>query len=133
MREQDYHTFAQAGLAEAYETIGSYHLFMVCHAPNTAAFRDLPDGYHIRLCRPDEIEIWKRVAADEAYVDFVSDYYNKIYAPHDANEFFRRCTFVCNLDDDTPVATSFVWQSYGLVNTIGWTRTLPQYEGKARA
>ena len=128
MREQDYHAFNRAGLADTYETIGNYHLFMVCEIPNTAAFREPPNGYHIRLCRPDELEAWKCTAADEAYVGYLTDYYDRVYAPQ-ADEFFRRCTFVCDADDE-PVATSFVWRSYGLINTIGWTRTKPGHEGK---
>ena len=128
MKEQDYYAFQQAGLADIYETIGNYHLFMVCESPNFAAFRDLPKGFLIRLCRPDELEIWKRIAVDKAYMDYVTDYFNRTYAPR-LSEFFRRCTFVCDAKDK-PVATSFIWKSYGQINTIGWTRTLPQYEGK---
>jgi len=128
MREQDYHAFQQARLTEAYEIIGGYHLFMVCGTPNRDAFSDLPDGYAARLCRPDELEIWKSVAVDEAYTDYITDYFDRVYAPR-SDEFFQLCTFVCDADNN-PVATSFIWRSYGMVNTIGWTRTLPQYEGK---
>ena len=128
MKSQDYYAFEAAGLADVYETVGGYHLFMMCEAPNTAAFRDVPTGYTARLCRPDELEAWKRVAADEAYVDYVTDYFNRQYAAR-KDEFFRHCTFVCD-ENDKPVATSMICRSYGQINNIGWTRTLPQYEGK---
>ncbi|MDR2182960.1 MAG: GNAT family N-acetyltransferase [Clostridiales bacterium] len=128
MKSQDYYAFQKAGLADIYETIGNYHLFMVCEAPNLDAFRELPEGYTCRLCRQDELEIWKRVAADEAYVDYVTDYYDRVYKAR-ADEFFQRCTFACD-ENDNPVATSMVCRSYGLINNIGWTRTLPQHEGK---
>ena len=128
MKSQDYYAFQKAGLADAYETVGSYHLFMVCEAPNFAAFRDLPKGYTARLCRPDELEAWKRVAVDEAYVDYVTDYFDRLYAAR-RDEFFRHCTFVCD-ENDKPVATSMICRSYGLINNIGWTRTLPQHESK---
>ena len=128
MKSQDYYAFQKAGITDVYETIGNYHLFMMCQTPNFDAFRDLPEGYISRLCRPDELEVWKRVAADEAYVDYVSEYYDRVYAPH-GDKFFEKCTFVCD-ENDKPVATSFIWKSYGLINTVGWTRTLPQHEGK---
>ena len=43
--------------------------------------------------------------------------------------FFKRCLFACN-ENDEPVGTSFIWRSYGLINTIGWYGVLPEYEGK---
>ena len=101
---------------------------MVCESPIPDAFRNLPEGYTFRLCGKDELEAWKRVAADEAYVDYVTEYYNRVYAPH-ADEFFRRCTFICD-GENKPVATSMIWRSYGQINTVGWTRVLPRHEGK---
>ena len=125
---QDYNAFQQVGLADIYKTIGSYNIFMVCEEPNTSSFRTLPDGYSFRLCRRDELEIWKRVVADEKYVDYVTDFYNNVYAKNE-DDFFKRCTFVCNAND-IPVASCFIWRSYGQINTIGWTRVLLEYEGK---
>ena len=127
-RNKDHKTFCRKGIGEFYETVGSLNLFMQCKALNKNAFRALPDGYSVRLCKRDELEIWKRVVAEEAYVSFVSDFYEKIYASHE-NEFFRRCMFVCN-NADKPVASAFIWKSYGLINTVGWFRVLPEYEGK---
>ncbi|OGO92552.1 MAG: hypothetical protein A2Y17_10920 [Clostridiales bacterium GWF2_38_85] len=101
---------------------------MMCETPNQNAFRDLPDRYSFRLCGRDELEIWNHIAVEEPNVNYVSEYYKKIYAKHE-DEFFRRCTFVCN-SDDKPIATCFLWRSYGEINTIGWFRTLPEYEGK---
>jgi GNAT superfamily N-acetyltransferase len=124
---RDYIAFQRAGLADEYETAGKYSLFMVCESPNTSAFKPLPNGYSFRLCRRDELEIWKRVVAEEKHVSYVSDFYNRVYAKN-KDEFFRRCTFVCNADGK-PVASCFIWRSYGQINTIGWTRTLPEYEG----
>ena len=125
---QDYYAFKQAGLADAYKIVGNWHLFMECKSPAPGAFRDIPDGYAARLCRRDELEIWKGVAAHKAYVDYVTAYYDRVYAENE-EEFFRRCTFICD-GGDRPVATSFIWKSYGTINTVGWTRTLPEHEGK---
>ncbi|MCL2473322.1 MAG: GNAT family N-acetyltransferase [Alphaproteobacteria bacterium] len=127
-RNKDHETFCRKGIGEIYETIGSLNLFMQCDAPNRDAFRSLPDGYSFRLCRRDELEIWKRVVVEEAYIDNVTDFYEKIYAQHE-DEFFQCCMFVCNAADK-PVASTLIWKSYGLINTVGWFRVLPEYEGK---
>jgi len=125
---QDYKAYEQAGLANEYEKLADYSLFMVCEKPNINAFRELPDGYSVRLCRRDELEVWKRVIDEERFVDYVTDYYDKIYAVSE-KEFFKRCTFVCNAED-TPIASCFIWKSYGQVDTIAWFRTLPEHEGR---
>ena len=35
--------------------------------------------------------------------------------------------FICDASDK-PVASTFIWRSYGKINTIGWFRVLPEYE-----
>ena len=127
-RNKDHEAFYQKGVGDSYETIGNYNIFMQCDSPNKTAFRALPDGYSFRLCRRDELEIWKRVVVEEAYVDYVTEYYAKVYAERE-DEFFRRCLFVCDADDK-PVASTFIWRSYGQINTVGWFRVLPEHEGK---
>jgi len=127
-RSKDHEAFHLKGLGDSYESIGKLNLFMQCKYIPQNAFRMLPDGYSFRLCRRDEIEKWKRVVAEEQYVDYVTDYYDQVYAGQE-DEFFKRCLFVCNADD-TPVASCFIWRSYGLINTLGWFRVLPEYEGK---
>ncbi len=125
---QDYRAFARTVGAEAYHTIGDYNLFMMCRAPNPAAFGSLPEGYHRRLCRPDELAVWMRTAVDAAYIGYLADYYQRLYAPRE-DAFFRQCTFVCNSRDE-PVATGFIWRAYGAIDTLAWLRTLPAYEGR---
>ena len=34
------------------------HLFMRCNAIDISAFGELPEGYHLRTCRPEELDIW---------------------------------------------------------------------------
>jgi len=126
-RNKDHEAFCNNGIADLYETIGSLNLFMQCDTPNKAAFRDLPPGFLIRPCRRDELDIWMKVVVEAQYVKYVADFYEKVYAKH-KDEFFRRCLFVCN-EIDKPVASTFIWRSYGLINTVGWFRTLPEYEG----
>lgn len=105
------------------------NLFMACLAPNRDAFRALPDGFHFRLCRKDELETWKRLTVeDEGVVPFVTEYFEQVYAA-DRDEFFARCLFVCNADD-SPIGTCFLWRAYGLINTLHWLRVLPEYEGQ---
>lgn len=68
------------------------------------------------------------MAVEEPYIDYLSDYYTRVYEKH-GEEFFRRLTFICS-PDDKPVSTCLLWKAYGLINTIGWFRTLPQYQGR---
>lgn len=124
---KDHEVFCQKGISDIFDTIGNYNIFMQCDSPNKAAFRVLPDGYSFRLCRRDELETWKQVVAEEQYVEYVTEYYKNVYANHES-EFFQRCLFVCD-KADKPVASTFIWISYGLINTIGWYRVLPEYEG----
>jgi len=124
----DSRAFACAGLGESYENIGQLNLFMVCETPNAQAFSELPPKYSMRLCRHDELEKWMHTALQKEWVSVIAGYYARVYAPR-AEEFFSRCTFVCNADNE-PVATGFLWQAYnGKVNTLHWVRTMPEYEG----
>lgn len=124
---QDYIAYIEATNVETYRKAGNLNLFMMCESPNRAAFRELPPRYSFRLCRQDEIETWKRVAVEQPYIDSVTDYFAQVYARR-ADEFFDRCLFVCNSNAE-PVSTCCLWRAYGLVETIGWFRTLPAYEG----
>jgi len=127
-KNRDYEAFIQNGVGDSYFTVGNYNLFMQCDSLEPNAFRELPKKYTFRLCRRDELEIWKRIVVEEQYVGYVTEYYEKVYAPRE-DEFFRRCLFVCDTDDK-PVASTFIWRSYGQINTVGWFRVLPEYEGK---
>ena len=102
-------------------------LFMQCDTPNTSAFSVLPEGFFVRACKRDELIIWKTIFAQGEYMDFVNDYYNKVYAPNE-EEFFRRCMFVVD-KDDKPVGTSGIWNSYGRINTVLGFFVLPEYQG----
>jgi len=127
-RNKDHEAFHQKGAGDLYESIGNYNIFMQCDTPDKTAFRALPAEYSFRLCRRDELEVWKRVVVEEQYVHYVTEFYEKVYAKHE-DEFFRRCLFACDANDK-PVASTFIWRSYGLINTVGWFRVLPEYEGK---
>jgi len=60
-KNKDYEAFCNAGLSEQFETLGNYNIFMQCDTPDKDAFSKLPDGYSFRLCRRDELDIWKRI------------------------------------------------------------------------
>ena len=103
-------------------------LFMQCDVVNRVAFRSLPKGFSLRLCRHNEITTWKAIFAQGKYMDFVDSYYNKVYAPFE-EEFFRRCLFVVD-ECDKPIATSGIWRSYGMINTLLGFFVIPEYEGQ---
>ena len=103
------------------------NLFLQCVEPNRNAFRPMPNGFTTRLCKKNELGIWKEIWADGKYMDFVNWYYNEVYAPH-GDEFFRRVTFAVD-ENDKPVATSGIWCSYGKINTVLLFHVLPKYEG----
>ena len=126
-KSRDHEAYIQNGVGGDYFSVSNYNLFMQCDAPQKTAFRELPQGFSFRLCRRDELEAWKHIVAEEQYVDYVTEYFNKVYAKH-ADEFFRRCMFVCDTGDK-PIASTFIWRSYEKVNTVGWFRVLPEFEG----
>ena len=115
-------------LQDMIDGANSNNLFMQCLEPNPSAFRALPAGFSARFCRRDELEVWKDMWAQGKYMDFVNYYFDKVYAPRE-DEFFRRCVFATD-SDDNPVATCGIWRSYGEVNTLLGFFTLPGYEGR---
>lgn len=110
-----------------------YNIFMICRELNTEAFRDIPEGYHVRNCRRDEFDIWKKFPFDsekeaQEYDDFMENYYEENYKAQEGL-FFERCKFLCD-ENDRPIATAFIWKHYGKYTTVNWLKTLKEYEGK---
>jgi ribosomal protein S18 acetylase RimI-like enzyme len=115
------------------EKIPDKNLFMMCTKVNKASFSELPDGYHMRNLKENELDIWKAMPFDEPemakkYYGFMSDYFNNVYLEK-KDEFFKRCIFVCNVEDK-PIGTCFIWKAYDKINTIHWLKILKDYEGK---
>ena len=116
--------------------IPSKDLFMMCEKLNPSALRELPQGFHFRMCRPGELEIWKEMLLDfphtpevhDEYMRIMTEYYDNVYA-HKAGLFFQKCLFACN-EDDRPVGRGFVWKAYDKINTIHWYKVLKEYEGR---
>lgn len=108
------------------------NLFMTCDRIDRGAFAALPEGFTVRACRPDELDVWKRMhfdteeeaRANRAYMD---EYFARVYAPR-GDEFFRRCLMACA--GEVPVGTCFVWRAYGRVNTVHWFKVLRAWEGR---
>ena len=71
----------------------SNNLFMQCDSPNQEAFHELPEGFTSRLCKRDEIIIWKEMWAQGKYMEFVNFYYDKMYALYE-EEFLFKSSFV---------------------------------------
>ena len=109
------------------------NVFMLCERADETAYREMPTGYHTRLCQPDELRIWKRMPFDdeqtaEQYVSFMNDFFNAVYAPK-GNLFFETCFFVVD-ENDKPVGTGFSWEAYDAVTTIAWYKVKKEYEGR---
>ena len=115
-------------MTDTWQEVSAGDLFMQCDAPNLSAYRPLPKGFSARCCRRDELFAWKTMWAQGEYMDFIDQYYDKVYSPCE-NEFFRRCIFAVN-EEDKPVATSGIWRSYGKINTVLGFFVLPEYEGR---
>lgn len=116
------------------KNIPDLNIFMMCEKINSSALRKLPDGFHIRTCRQDELDIWKTFPFDNEsdknkYYSYMSKYFENVYGQNE-NDFFNRCLFVCEDETDIPVATCFIWKSYNKLNTIHWFKTLKKYEKK---
>ena len=115
------------------QDIPDLNIFMMCDRLNEDALSDLPSGYHIRNCRPDELELWMEFPFDNQedkinYKDFMKNYYNNVYKKQE-DEFYKRCLFICD-KNDKPITTCFIWKAYGRINTMHWFKTLKEYENK---
>ncbi len=120
------------------EEIPDKNLFMMCSRLVQSALRALPDGYHIRSCRRDELELWKAIHFDDPttaaeYRPYMTDYFTRVYAPQ-ADRFFQTCLFVCpdsdQLNADQPIATAFIWKAYDRFQSVHWFKVVREYEGR---
>jgi len=113
--------------------IENANLFMVCNKLNTGAMAKLPDGFHIRHIRPEELDIWKRMPFDDEqtadkYFDYMGDWFKHVYASR-IQEFYDSCLFVCN-EEDFPIGTCFTWNAYGNIPTVHWFKVIKPMESK---
>lgn len=109
------------------------NLFMMCHRLTSVALSAVPAGFHIRACRPDELELWKHIHFDtetEAAknLDYMTGFFERVYAP-EGNAFFERCLLVCDADD-RPVGACASWRNFGCATTIHWFKVIREYEGR---
>jgi len=112
--------------------IAGGNLFMMCERLNTRALSELPQGYHFRTCRREELDIWKTMHFDtpeivQANIGWMHQYFTDVYAPRE-EEYWQRCIFVCDADD-TPLGTCFVWRAYNRIDTLQWYKVRKPYEG----
>ena len=115
------------------ERIEEGNLFMICAALNEAACTELPEGYHLRTLREDELPLWMAFPFDaardaDANRGFMQRYFQDVYVErHD--DFFERCMVVAN-GNDVPVATLFHWRAYGNLTTLHWFKVNREIEGR---
>ena len=110
------------------------NIFMLCERANESAFAELPEGFHIRKCRLDELELWKRMPFDdektaEQYLGFIDKFFDTVYAPK-GNLFYEKCLFAAEQQNDIPIATCFAWKSYDKITTLAWYKVKKEYEGR---
>ncbi|MBQ7930502.1 MAG: GNAT family N-acetyltransferase [Clostridia bacterium] len=115
------------------ENLAGGNLFMMCPQLNEDALRELPEGYHIRNCRKEELDLWKTIHFDnpsdaEEQFPYMTEYFRKVYEPA-GSEFWKRCVFLCDADD-VPVGTCFAWKAYGCITTIHWYKIRKDCEGR---
>lgn len=115
------------------EEIPDLNVFMMCEALNYDALSEMPAGYSVRNCRPDELAIWKAMPFDspesaKEFDGFMTGFFNATYGGKE-ELFFARTLFVCD-SEDKPLATCFVWKAYNEFNTVHWFKVLKEYEGK---
>ena len=109
------------------------NLFMMCEKLNNEALSELPPEYHVRNCRKNELEIWKAIHFDDPeqakeYSGFMDQYFTDVYGKKE-ELFFRKCLFVCDVDD-IPIATCFAWKAYDKITTLHWFKVVKRHEGK---
>jgi ribosomal protein S18 acetylase RimI-like enzyme len=115
------------------ENLAGGNLFMMCTGLNREALTEIPEGYHIRTCRKEELDFWKTIHfdnqsdADEQF-PYMTEYFRKVYEPA-GDEFWKRCLFLCDAED-VPVGTCFVWKAYGCITTIHWYKIRKDCEGR---
>ena len=115
------------------QDVMDFNLFMMCGELNNSALTELPQGFHFRFCRRDELDIWMAFPFDDAamaaqYRDYMTDFFRDVYGGHE-DLFFESCVFLCD-NNDKPVGTCFVWRAYDAVTTVHWFKVLREHEGR---
>jgi len=114
--------------------IPDLNIFMMCDYLNQDALRDIPKGFYVRTCKPEELDVWKAFPFDndddkKSYYDYMTEYFNSVYLEK-KEEFYLKCLFLCEEKTDKPVSTCFIWKAYNKINTIHWFKTIKEYEGR---
>ncbi|MFE7062831.1 GNAT family N-acetyltransferase [Sutcliffiella sp. NPDC057660] len=115
------------------EEIPDLNIFMMCPSLNREALTELPEGFHVRNLRKDEMDIWMAMPFDDPetakeYKPFMEDFFDTTYGLSE-ELFFEKTLVVCDKYGES-VATCLLWKAYGLFYTIHWFKVLPSYEGK---
>lgn len=115
------------------EDIPDKNIFMMCAALDRGALSEMPAGYSVRNCRPDELDIWKAMPFDDAetakqYARFMSEFFAATYGGKEAL-FFEKTLFVCDRED-RPVGTCSIWKAYDEFNSVHWFKVLKDHEGR---
>lgn len=115
------------------DNIPGLNLFMMCEKVNQSALTDMPAGISLRLCRRDELPVWKAMPFDDPalaaeYDGFMTDYFERVYGGF-SGRFFDTCLFACD-ETGTPVGTCFAWTVHGALTTLHWFKVARSHEGR---
>jgi ribosomal protein S18 acetylase RimI-like enzyme len=108
------------------------NIFMMCKEVNRQAFSSLPPGFTVRTLRREELDLWKAMPFDDGYTAdhaaYMDEFFRTTYAAQEET-FFARTLVVCDRHDQI-VGTCFLWQAYGLFNTVHWFKVVKGYENR---
>ena len=112
--------------------IPDMNLFMMCEKLCVTACTPMPSGYHVRVCRPDELDLWKDIHYDDEETalterPYMNYYFDQVFKKKE-DLFFQSCLFICDRTD-TPVGTCFAWKAYDVFTTIQWFKVRRSHEG----
>lgn len=120
-------------MAEDATEIPDLDVFMMCEVVDEEAFSVLPEGYHFRKCREDELPLLHTMPFDnqkdaEEYAVTMTEWFERVYGGREA-QFCSQTILVCDAGN-RPVATCSWWHAYGQICTLHWLKTLLTHEGK---
>ena len=115
------------------QNIEDLNIFMMCPQLNRGALTELPKGFYVRNCTPEDLDFWMAMHFDNpedavAYRSFMQSFFRDCYGGKE-DLFFANTLMVCNKKEEV-VGTCGLWKAYGQFNSIHWFKVIKSYEGQ---